>query len=198
MTTIRTIADAIGYVERILDQNAGTDIEAINRISSNRLSITVKGADPKYSHITLEFGCPTFFMSDRSDARMDRVTVKAHRVERGRYGWSDRTRNFPVRKDNTLNGAGILRAIEQMAAQVLEAEQARKEQKTREDRKAEHNNATRVHLGLDKNYTSLKLDNGYGNVQIRDGGLVDISLKGLDQVDAKAILAMLKGFQTNG
>jgi len=196
--TIDTIDKALALVSDLAKQVPG--IVRAGARNGNSISFTVADMDDRYNVLTAEAGEPTpFFLSDRGRNRMEQVVLKAHRVERGRYGWNDRTRVFKVRKDGTLNRDGILKALHEMVEQVQEAEQIRKRIAQRENADAALRQQTKDALGLELDYNSLDLPGrGYGVVVVRDAGLVDIKLTGLDIDEAKSFLDLLKKIKADG
>lgn len=150
-------------------------------------SLVVEDADDR---IEVEVGCPKW-MHHRNDRPPEQVLLRARRAERGSYGChNDLVRVFKINpKTKDVNGAGIIRAIDQLAAMLLKAKQDRLE------RDAEWNRKQRERLSVGDRMRELGLAEGWQKcgawLSLSDNGSLRLELKDLSLERALEVITQL-------
>jgi len=189
-----TITEALRKVARLSMQIEGMHASTVEDGDKevhlhliNGRSITVKAGEPAADYC---------FRGARPE-RMEQVTIKAPRSGR-KGGYSvDQARVFKVRKDGTLNGAGILNALRQFVEDMATVDRADRIQMQDDRDRAELRKKNRAKLeaaGVEfpEYGNTARLSFSDITVKVEAGGLgVNIELPGLSAESAAAILKHL-------
>lgn len=196
---IDTMEDGLAYVESLLPNIDGLFMMTGGR-SAGRADIEVEGSDRR---MRVEVGAPyNGYCGIRAAQRVEQVVITARDCERSDRGghWNNKTRTFPKRKDGTFNGAGIIKALRELAEEMRTATLRRAEREAQQSaangKQAEVRGLLRGR-GLDGLVASnscaiavLGMEVTAG-VTVHPGGLVELNFVRMDHLQAAEVLRRL-------
>jgi len=193
MSTHNTIPEALRYVARLSMQIEGMhastvedDDKEVHLHMVNGRTITVKAGEPQRD----------YWMYNRPE-RMEQITIKAPRSKRSHGYAVDQARTFKVRKDGTLNGAGILNAIRTFVEHMAHVDRMERIQlqddRDRNDLRL-RNKAKLAQAGIEFPEYSSAARLSFSDISVKveaSASGVEITLPGLSPETALAILRNL-------
>lgn len=136
----RTRERALAYLEGLIPRAFGIESYKVDSQfgDSRRLLLRIAGMpndELNLYHIVISAGKARdrFYRHDDRE-RVTQISITASRAKKSDRGyWGDAVRVFKLRKDGTINGDGVLKALKEIVLQVLEARQQRLAREKQED-----------------------------------------------------------------